>query len=242
MNVLITGASGKLGSKVLQILESKYIFTRLGRNIDEYPWQLGVRLDPDQFQNIDAVLHFAWSLHDRANDVHMNVGGTAELARFAKELGIPFIFISSISAGGDSFYGKSKQKAEEYVSSMSGIIFRVGLVLDSNRYTSHKLNWKVNLIPNLKGNLPITDLSFLCDEISKVINSYSLGNKEKSEVMTITSDTISVGTAFGGPTGINLRVPVVIIRVTLKILSPFSLSARNYQDAFKSLKSSLQKE
>jgi dTDP-4-dehydrorhamnose reductase len=242
MNVVVTGSSGNLGSKVLEVLKNEHNFTPIGRNPGEYPWQLGVRLDPAQFQNTDAILHFAWSLKDRANDVHLNVGGTAELARFAEQLGVPFIFISSISASGDSFYGKSKRLAEEYVSRTGGIIFRVGLVLNSNRYFNDKQNWKVRVIPNLRGRIPTTDITFLSKEISRAMRGFYIGEEKNELVHTLISGSTSVVSAFGGGKGINMKIPGMVIQPLLRFLARFSHKARNSEDAYKSLTSTLEKE
>ncbi len=241
MKVLVTGATSRLGSQVINELKGEFVFFPIGRHSDEYPWQLGVKLDPEQFRDISAIIHFAWSLHDRESDFHLNVGGTAELARFAKSLGVPFIFISSIAARGDSFYGKSKYQAEMYIEEIGGIILRVGLVLESNRYLNGNCKKILNFIPNVKGEISFTEIPDLCREVTKILKRPQLNVIGISSLTTLISGSITIEEAFGCANGINLKIPSCLIRLALTTCSTFSLTARNYQDAYKSLISTIER-
>jgi dTDP-4-dehydrorhamnose reductase len=240
MKILVTGATSRLGSQVVNALKGEFAFYPIGRNTGEYPWQLGVRLDPEQFRDINAIVHFAWSLHDRENDFHLNVGGTAELARFAKSLGVPFVFISSIAAGGESFYGKSKYQAEVYTQCVGGIVLRVGLVLNSNRYLKRMNKNIVNFVPNVKGNILFTEINDLCQEICRTLKESQQKRSEASSLVTLISGSVTIEEAFGNANGINIKIPSSIISLALMTCATFSLKARNYLDAYKSLTSTIE--
>jgi dTDP-4-dehydrorhamnose reductase len=242
MKIVVSGASGNLGSVVVQSLQKHYSILQIGRNKNDYPWQLGVQLDPDEFQEASAFIHFAWSLVDRENHFHLNVGGTRQLANFAEKLGIPFIFISSISASGDSNYGRAKLLSERYVGLSNGFSIRVGLVPEANSYFKARNRHKISPIPNLNGRVLITEANDLSNYIIQIISENTNGKSKKSELITVTSGSVPVRELFRNKNGINLLIPNLIIKTLLKFTSKFSLKSRNNLDAYRSLISTLVKE
>jgi dTDP-4-dehydrorhamnose reductase len=242
MKVVVTGAKSNLGSKVLQELNEDFYFFPIGRRFDEEPWELGMMPNLDKVKDVGAVLHFAWSLKDRENDFHLNVGGTTQLAQWAKALEIPFVFISSIAADGRSNYGKSKLEAEKRVAELGGTIVRVGLVLDSNKYIKKDGYLKVNLIPKLDGSIKITSIEELSMKIKSLLET-QIGNRELvSSTHTFITNQIRVQSLFEQTEGLNIKINTSIIEYALRLWARFSLIGRNYEDSYKSLKSTLVKD
>ena len=104
MKVGITGATGRIGDKLIERLKEENEIITFGRHNSDIPWTLGVIPAPDQLKDLDVMIHLAWSLKDRVKDFHLNVGGTLLLAQAAKKSEIPFLFISSIAATSHSEY------------------------------------------------------------------------------------------------------------------------------------------
>ncbi|MBD3286783.1 NAD-dependent epimerase/dehydratase family protein [candidate division WOR-3 bacterium] len=141
--VLVTGASGFLGSHICEVLhDAGYEVHALVRKTSNLQWLQHLwihihtadlfdsRVLENLFVDLDAVIHCAgalWGDYDR-----INVGGTQAVSRAALNAGIKrFVFVSSLAAGGPSRgpyprnegqsdspispYGYSKKRAEEYL-------------------------------------------------------------------------------------------------------------------------------
>ncbi len=242
MKVIITGASGNLGSDLINSLQGQFEFVRLGRQAEVMPWQLGVKPDPEPFFDAEAILHLAWSLHDREKDFHLNVGGTALLAKFAKELGIPFIFISSIAAEGKSHYGKSKLEAERYVTDLGGICIRSGLIPTSNTYMKDGKRFGINLVPKLSGKIGVTELETLCIAIKNLLNEIHDGGTYKAGKVTIITRFVQVQELFRNGARFKLLLPNSFILLVLKLISKVSRQGRNLQDSYLSMISTLESD
>jgi nucleoside-diphosphate-sugar epimerase len=119
-NILITGASGFIGRRVVSSL-SKYHVVKAGvRSIEaagdlEGIFEIGDILDTtewaDKLIGVNTIIHLAAIAHNKSNDLNyidkVNVGGTLNLAREAAKLGVKrFIFISSIGVLGNSTTNK----------------------------------------------------------------------------------------------------------------------------------------
>ncbi|MEZ9543706.1 UDP-glucose 4-epimerase family protein [Vibrio sp. 10N.286.48.C11] len=120
MKVILTGASGFIGSKLLEQLPAKSTLS-LGRKkpkiqSSEQFFNLEIGSDTDYsvaLRGVDVVIHLAARVHimedesvEPLNDYReVNTAGTLNLAKQAAESGVKrFIFISSIKANGEHTY------------------------------------------------------------------------------------------------------------------------------------------
>ncbi|MEI5639550.1 MULTISPECIES: UDP-glucose 4-epimerase family protein [unclassified Pseudoalteromonas] len=140
-NILITGATGFVGSQLEKALDSNYklkLLSRSGKN--HFNYDISKEIDYlGLLDNIDIVVHCAARVHvmdDVASDPlrefrAVNVEGTINLAKQSAMAGVKrFIFVSSIKVNGESttnkasftaddvpapedFYGISKAEAEQ---------------------------------------------------------------------------------------------------------------------------------
>ncbi|WP_394242555.1 UDP-glucose 4-epimerase family protein [Vibrio astriarenae] len=118
MNVLVTGASGFVGSKLLERLDLSLVKT-LGRDLpDNFPRSQHFEKEidsttdySDALYKVDTIVHLAARVHvmeDAAEDPleayrEVNTYGTINLARQAVKAGVKrFVFISSIKVNGES--------------------------------------------------------------------------------------------------------------------------------------------
>lgn len=123
MNILITGATGFVGSRLIEILSSNTLFALVAairsknNNISNKIKTVAIDdLGPNNswaeaLNNVDVVIHTAARVHvmsENAKDPllefrRINVDGTLNLARQAATAGIKrFIFVSSIKVNGES--------------------------------------------------------------------------------------------------------------------------------------------
>jgi nucleoside-diphosphate-sugar epimerase len=145
LRVAITGASGYLGSALVDFFRSKgflvYRLTSSSRNdgssSDQYTiaYSLGEALSPDFVtrNKIDVLIHCAYdfNLVDWKKIEQVNVNGSVELMRAAKEQGVErILFISTMSAfdGCASLYGKAKMEIEREALRLGATIIRPGLI------------------------------------------------------------------------------------------------------------------
>lgn len=114
MQVLVTGAQGFIGKNLLFHLNEVEHFSKLTFSRENSVEEL-----QDLVDRADAVIHLAGE--NRPTDVsafnEVNAGLTQSLCRAIRSTGrkIPLVLASSIQAGQDNLYGKSKLAAEESV-------------------------------------------------------------------------------------------------------------------------------
>lgn len=132
-SVAITGARGFLGSALVTALGPDHRVTSLGRHPGDEPWQLSDTHAPD-LEGVQAVIHCAWAVTPRTSAVaNVNIAGSLALLDEARRHGIPFVFISSMSASDStrSRYGRAKREVEHHVLRYeNGIVIRPGTIRD----------------------------------------------------------------------------------------------------------------
>jgi hypothetical protein len=199
MKVLITGASGKLGSELTNYMASKGIHvTTLGRRnlnskFENFPWSLGMSPKPEAFIDVDCLIHLAWATSDRGSfDFHINVGGSRKLLELSNAMGVKIINVSSLSTLNPvSMYGKAKESVE--LSNSFGINLRVAKIENINFLEN------LSLLQNLIRKfivIPVPgDLSVQVTELDKFLEEilgYVEGNQNPG-VYTLPYKSYSLG-------------------------------------------------
>jgi nucleoside-diphosphate-sugar epimerase len=145
--VLVTGASGYLGSRLVEMaVERGYYVRVLGNappnvpNVQAFPWRLECEPPAEAFGGVAAVFHLG---HSFASDSkrgqlseNTNFAGSERLARAALAAGVPrFVFASTVSARPRALntYGRVKFAIEERLrclpdASRNIVCARIGLV------------------------------------------------------------------------------------------------------------------
>ena len=233
MKIGITGATGRIGERLVEHLSQKNEIVTFGKAGSNYPWALGVIPSPKQLEEIDVLIHLAWSINDRERDFHLNIGGTLLLAKATRESAVPLLFISTIAATSNSQYGQSKAQAETVVFNNQGTVIRIGLVPNLNRYTETK-NQIFSFFQNLEVKIPFTSYELLQNSVDECTSKKS----EKFSVLkihTILSGEASAKDIFAQNTKLALPIPIFVIRFLLSLFGQFSLKARNLNDALLSI-------
>ncbi len=173
MNLILTGASGFIGRRLVDLLKSEGIaFKTLGRSKNDTVY---CDFESDEIpkaclKGIDTVIHIAGYAHDRNSYKkknkkkyeNLNFLLTKNLAKLAEKEGVKkFIFISSVKAGGtnisngyvdeesegskDTLYSISKRKAENFLLKQGS----------ENKMQIKILRPSLVYGPNMKGNLKL---------------------------------------------------------------------------------------
>jgi hypothetical protein len=233
MRIGITGASGRLGSRLIEKLSLQHEVITFGRSKSDCLWTLGVIPSESQLRDIDVFIHLAWSLRDRSGDYHLNVGGTLVLAQAAQAAEVPFLFISSVAAMSNSEYGKSKAQAEALVLDCMGTVVRIGLVPELNRYEVSKKR-VLSLYPNFRFKIQITSFDAFRESIDRWISN-DKGHFSGNIVTTIVSSEMEAREIFAQNSKLLLPIPLLVIKFVFRICKPFSLRVRNLNDALLSV-------
>ena len=178
MNILITGATGFIGSQLAQTASEKgHCVIGLSSRCDVIPncvhsfrRKFGERInDVLDKQPLDAAIHCSY---DAGQSPSANIDGTRIWAEDLKMTRVRQIFISSISAKAPvlSPYGFLKNESEKWFMANDGWVVRPGLVIGSGGLFERMFNvvrkWPV--IPLIDGgrlSVYYTSLKGLCDTL-----------------------------------------------------------------------------
>jgi nucleoside-diphosphate-sugar epimerase len=138
-HVLVTGATGHVGARLLRRLEGAGTgWTALGRTVPasstgrHVPFRFGQPLDATAvgIACADAIIHLAASTSVEPGNVAAEVDSAETLLRLAKSLGARFVFASSQTAAANAptGYGRMKWRLEQLVEAQGGVSARIGQV------------------------------------------------------------------------------------------------------------------
>jgi len=243
MNILITGASGFIGSYFIDKYKDKYDIKTFSFLNDEFE-----SLD---LEGVDAIVHLSALVHQMggasAEEYEMvNVSQTLELARKAKESGVKqFVFMSTVKVYGEETeskytensicnpedeYGKSKLKAELELQKLEDENFKVSIVRTPIVYGyGVKANIKslvhlVNRVPvlpfgKIENRRSMVYIGNLCHVVDEIIIQKTSG------VFLVSDDEPLSTTKFIELIAKNLDKKVYLVKIPffetlLKILKP----------------------
>src|SRR5271157_299229 len=184
----ITGANGFIGSTFSNyLLRNGYDVIKLVRHPQDglsRHFDLSESVDPEVFQNIDVLVHFAYDYRPRKwTDIYrVNVIGTQRLFQAARQAGVKKnIFISTVSAfdGCKSLYGKAKFEIEISASQTGIFIIRPGLTysnMSDGMFGALSKMAKYPVLPSFDGGqqpFVLVHIDDLCCLVEKVINDDS---------------------------------------------------------------------
>jgi len=152
MRILVTGATGSIGQKLIEQLRERgnysirLLVQKLPTSIDAVAGLECIKgnlLDPASLdfatQDVDVVIHMAGITHSHSSDLYfqINLSGTDNLIRAAEKHGVnQFVFLSSRAASYDGGgYSKSKILAEHKLteSKLNWVIIRAAEVYGINK-------------------------------------------------------------------------------------------------------------
>lgn len=120
MNILITGGSGFIGSRLVPFLK------RAGNDVTLFDGDISDKKNFVRFENhkIDALIHLAAKINSRNEKEfkQVNVEGTRNVAEFCRRTGVGrLIFLSSIRvlSSTKNPYNDSKREAEKIITDLS---------------------------------------------------------------------------------------------------------------------------
>ena len=232
MKIAITGYSGHIGKQLLLSNQSGFEFKTLGRSNADVYWKLGILPDPAHLADVDLIVHLAWATTNRKINFHTNVGGTIQLANLAKDLGCPFLFISSVGVSSESLYGKSKYLAEKGVIEARGKVVRLGLMPTTNRYLDSKKHFFA-MFPQFKTLIPVTEFdSFYKFFIEWANESVTSGNVD-AEVVTLVDSNQEFASLINSK--FQIPIPEKIFGLGLKTFRKLSYRIDDVYDGFETI-------
>ena len=232
MKIAVTGYNGHIGKQLLLSNQSGFEFITLGRSNADIYWKLGILPDPAHLGDIDAIVHLAWATTNRKTNFHTNVGGTIQLANLAKDLGCPFLFISSVGVSSESLYGKSKYLAEKGVIEARGKVVRLGLMPNTNRYLDSKKNF-FTMFPQFKNLTPVTEFDSFCKFFTEWASDSIASRNVDSEVVTLVDSYQEFATFINSK--FQIPIPEKILGFGLKTFRQLSYRIDDVYDGFKTI-------
>ena len=153
LHFLLTGGTGYLGRQVVKELVSRGAYVTLlttssielvHPRLQAIKWSLhsadfesSFLTKSSCFPRPTSLIHLAYSWRNAVDQhgISINVSGTLNLYRWAKENGIKFVFVSSVSAreGALNRYGREKFFIERSLSQPEAVVAKVGLVYGGDR-------------------------------------------------------------------------------------------------------------
>lgn len=232
MKIAITGHSGHIGAQLLSSMPSGIEFIKLGRSNSDIYWKLGLLPDPSQLVDVDAIVHLAWGTNDRKMNFHTNIGGTIQLASLARDLGCPFLFISSIGVNSESLYGESKFLAEKGVIEVGGQVIRLGLIRTTNRYLGSKKKFLI-IYPRFKNLIPVTEFDSFTKFFVEWTNDRRALNKNDKATVTLVDDYCAFSNLIDSR--FKVSIPEKIFGLSLRFLSKLNYRITDIYDGFKTI-------
>lgn len=240
--IVVTGASGPVGDALSVSLQAQgKSVVRVGRG-EEHAWTLGSLLDPTLLAQASAVVHVAWSMNPTKDASQaLNIGGSVRIAKQCIDLGIPFIFISSLSARNpQTAYGIQKRSVEEQIWTMGGSLVRIGLFWTNppeglvGRALQIVRRFPIFAVPAMKvGTIRLTDAEGLAGAISVALSS-------KKPVRLVASSTDGTNFSELIRAGFKRRLvvvalPVWMIKAPLKVMGMFSMTSKRVSESLKNI-------
>jgi hypothetical protein len=145
------------------------------------------------------------------------------------------LFISTVAAGNQSHYGRSKFLAEKHVLDLGGSVIRPGLVPDLNRYLTLRAR-SFALVPAFSGDIHLTYIEKLEESINEWIKAIRTDPKHQLSVNSV-SNSVNFKEHLRSCTKHSVTIPLIFVDLSLRFLGLFSLKYRNLQDSFASLQS-----
>ena len=232
MKIAITGHSGHIGTQLLSSKPPGIEFKKLGRSNSDIYWKLGLLPDPSQLIDVDAIVHLAWATTGRRINFHKNIGGTIQLANLAKDLGCPFLFISSVGCNSESLYGKSKFLAEKGVIEAGGQVLRLGLMKATNRYVESKKKL-ITVYPRFRNLIPITEFESFTNYFVEWVQGSFASDDANNEIVTLVDDYSDFESLINAK--IQIPIPEKLIGIALRTLGKLNYRFDDIHDGFKTI-------
>lgn len=203
MRTLITGASGFVGSHLLQSLPIAFALTRADADL---------RKPLPSLPRVDVVFHCASAIDDVAEMQAVNVDGTRRLIEWAQSSGVRrFVLLSSGGVSGDGPYAESKRAAEEIArEAMSRMDVQIVRLFFPYGPRQRQPRLVPRLIANVREGVPIQttengprlSLTFINDVIEGLLR---IARTNGSHVVDLGGPAMSmreIGETIGGMLGI----------------------------------------
>lgn len=253
-SLAITGAHGFLGSAILPALTEDQSVISLGRHPGDEPWQLTDTHSPT-LEHASALIHCAWVVAPRTSSTaNTNIAGSLALLDEARHQGIPFVFISSMSASDStrSRYGRAKREVERHVLRYpQGSVIRPGTIRDEaggigmlgeslGRLTALPVQPRVTPDPAV----PLVSL----DRVVSVVMRHALAPGDDDREVDLVDEWIPLSalvTSFAPSAGPRrgVRVPQALITASTSVAQRASVSLfRDLADSWLGLMDAAQRQ
>jgi dTDP-4-dehydrorhamnose reductase len=242
--VFVSGASGNLGSAIVQRLETRpeievVILKRDSEN--SYVGNLLIH-DKEPFTGRNTFIHCGWDVSNRKATAQIkSANETKALASTCELLNIEMLFLSSASASEQSRsnYGKAKYLAENHVIGSGGIVLRPGLVLFNppkglqKRVVSfRRIPVKVKFVPDIC--IETIEVESFLYEIEKHIGNFESSGK----MIDISDGLVGLNQLIAQSSkkhGIVVYIPIGILEKLLEFIGRYNNQIFAFYDSFTSI-------
>ena len=216
----LTGSSGFLGAAIAKGAPSETSIITFGRSGADRKWNFADE-SPADISGLSALIHCAWDTSSRnLETAALNVQGSKRLYSQARDAGIPFIFISSMSSRAQtkSTYGSSKYAVEAALEGDSkSRILRPGVIRDADgnvgllTATLDKVaGLPVNVRVSPDPKVPLTSLDRVVQEVWQ-----SLDSPFSSGPIVIVDEWIALDALVSGRRNAGKRVSIPVPRALI---------------------------